>query len=138
MSTFLKIKLGSRGLVKNVEVVNTTYELIKDEYDNKYKDLSKDLSEGNISALYLEEFANICINEDEAPIDIPYLEEFSDICINEDEGTVVYGFSEEPSTYFIDFDNNSDTCNKLITGWKDENSDFDIQFENSIGQFSSF
>lgn len=138
MSKFIKIKLGSRGLVKNVEVVNTTYELIKDEYDNKYKDLREDLIEGNISTLYLEEFANVCLNEDEAPIDILYLEEFSDICINEDEGAVVYGFSEEPSTYFINFDNNSDVCNTLVTGWKEKNADFDILFENSIGQFSSF
>jgi hypothetical protein len=136
MSTFLKIKLGSRGLVKNVEAVNTTYELIKDEYNNKYKDLSTDLSEGNISTLYLEEFANICLNED--PIDILYLEEFADICINETEGTVVYGFSEEPSTYFINFDNNSNICNELATKWSEKNEDFDEHFENAIYQFSSF
>ena len=80
MKKFLKIELGSRGEVENVEVVNTTIELIEDEYDDRYSDLSVD-------------------NDN-----IEYLEEFSSIEIKEDIGVVMYGFSEEDTTYYIDFD----------------------------------
>ena len=99
MKKFLKIELGSRGEVENVEVVNTAIELIEDEYDDKYSDLSKDSDE------------------------IPYLEEFSSIEIKEDIGVVMYGFSEEDTTYYIDFDKNEDICKKVLIGWTDKSQD---------------
>ena len=99
MKKFLKIELGSRGEVENVEVVNTTYELIEDEYDDRYSDLSVD-------------------NDD-----IPYLEEFASIDTNEEKGVVMYGFSEEDTTYYIDFDKNEDLCRKVLIGWTDESQD---------------
>ena len=100
MKKFLKIELGSRGEVENVEVVNTTYELVEDEYDYKYDDLSKDSD------------------------NIPYLEEFASIDTNEEKGVVLYGFSEEDTTYYIDFDKNEDLCEMLISNWESENEDF--------------
>jgi len=98
MKKFLKVELGSRGEVENVEVVLTTYDLIEDEYDDKYDDLSVD-------------------NDD-----IPYLEEFSSIESYEEKGVVVYGFTEEDSTYYIEYDKNRDLCDKLVVGFVENDS----------------
>lgn len=107
MRNFVKVELGSRGEVENVEVVSTTYELIEDEYDDKYDDLSVD-------------------NDD-----VPYLEEFSSIEKYEEKGVVVYGFTEEDSTYYIEYDKNESLCDKLVLGFE-ENGEFITVLEDGI------
>ena len=108
MKKFLKIELGSRGEVENVEVVNTTYELIEDEYDDRYSDLSVD-------------------NDD-----IPYLEEFASSEINEEKGEVMYGFSEEDCTFYVEVEKNEDLCDRLLKGWDNED-DLSVEFYELIG-----
>ena len=95
MGKFVKVELGSRGEVENVEVVFTTFELIEDEYDDKYSDLSVDSD------------------------NIEYLEEFASIEINEEKGEVMYGFSEEDCTFFVEVEKNRELCDKLLKGWKE-------------------
>jgi hypothetical protein len=105
MKKFLKVELGSRGEVENVEFVSTTYELIQDEYDDKYDDLSID-------------------NDD-----VPYLEEFSSIEMNEEKGVVVYGFTEEDSTFYVECDKHEDFCSVFMYGWENESEDFENGIE---------
>ena len=106
MGKFVKVELGSRGEVENVEVVFTTFELIEDEYDDKYSDLSVDSD------------------------NIEYLEEFASIEINEEKGEVMYGFSEEDCTFFVEVEKNKELCDKLLKGWKEE---LDVEFYELIG-----
>ena len=106
MGKFVKVELGSRGEVENVEVVFTTFELIEDEYDDKYSDLSVDSD------------------------NIEYLEEFASIEINEEKGVVMYGFSEEDCTFFVEVEKNKELCDKLLKGWEE---DLDVEFYELIG-----
>ena len=106
MRNFVKVELGSRGEVENVELVLSSYELIEDEYDDKYSDLSVDSD------------------------NIEYLEEFASIEINEEKGEVEYGFSEEDCTFYVEVEKNKELCDKLLKGWEEE---LDVEFYELIG-----
>ena len=108
MGKFVKVELGSRGEVENVEVVFTTFELIEDEYDDKYSDLSVDSD------------------------NIEYLEEFASIEINEEKGEVMYGFSEEDCTFFVEVEKRKDLCDNLLKHW-DSDEDMSVEFYELIG-----
>ena len=108
MGKFVKVELGSRGEVENVEVVFTTFELIEDEYDDKYSDLSVDSD------------------------NIEYLEEFASIEINEEKGEVMYGFSEEDCTFFVEVEKRKDLCDNLLKHW-DNDEDMSVEFYELIG-----
>ena len=108
MKKFVKIELGSRGEVENLELVETSYELIEDEYDDKYSDLSVD-------------------NDN-----IEYLEEFASIEIDEEKGEVMYGFSEEDCTFYVEVEKNEDLCDRLLKGWDNED-DLSVEFYELIG-----
>ena len=90
MRNFVKVELGSRGEVEKVELLETSYELIEDEYYNKYSDLESDYD------------------------NIEYLEEFASIDIDKEKGEVQYGFSEEDNTFYIEVEKNKDLCDKLV------------------------
>ncbi len=108
MKKFVKIELGSRGEVENLELVESSYELIEDEYDDKYSDLSVD-------------------NDN-----IEYLEEFASIEINEEKGEVMYGFSEEDCTFYVEVEKNEDLCGRLLKGW-DNGDSLSVEFYELIG-----
>ena len=108
MKKFVKIELGSRGEVEELELVESSYELIEDEYDDKYSDLSVD-------------------NDN-----IEYLEEFASIEINEEKGEVMYGFSEEDCTFYVEVEKNEDLCGRLLKGWDNED-DLSVEFYELIG-----
>ena len=108
MRNFVKVELGSRGEVENVELVLSSYELIEDEYDDKYSDLSVDSD------------------------NIEYLEEFASIEINEEKGEVMYGFSEEDCTFFVEVEKNKDLCDNLLKHW-DSDEDMSVEFYELIG-----
>jgi len=108
MKKFVKIELGSRGEVENLELVESSYELIEDEYDDKYSDLSVD-------------------NDN-----IEYLEEFASIEIDEEKGEVMYGFSEEDCTFYVEVEKNKDLCGRLLKGWDNEDS-LSVEFYELIG-----
>jgi len=107
MKKFVKIELGSRGEVEELELVESSYELIEDEYDDKYSDLSVD-------------------NDN-----IEYLEEFASIEISEEKGEVMYGFSEEDCTFYVEVEKNKDLCEGLLKYWEEE--DLDNEFYELIG-----
>ena len=109
MKKFVKVELGSRGEVENVELVLTGYELIEKEFNEKLKSLKED--------------------EDEEYLD--YLEEFGNIEIDEEKGEVEYGFSEEDCTFYVEVEKNRDLCEGLLKCWEEE--DLDVEFYELIG-----
>ena len=107
MKNFVKVVLGCRGEVEEVELVKTSYELIEDEYDDKYSDLESDVD------------------------NIEYLEEFANIEIDLEKGEVMYGFSEEDCIFYIEVEKNKELCDGLLEGW--ENEDLEDEFYELIG-----
>ena len=107
---FVKVVLGSRGEVENVELVETSYGLIEKEFSENYESLKED--------------------EDEDYLD--YLEEFSNIEIDFDKGEVMYGFSEEDCTFFVEVEKNKDLCDNLLKHW-DSDEDMSVEFYELIG-----
>ena len=107
MKNFVKVVLGCRGEVEEVELVKTSYELIEDEYDDKYSDLESDVD------------------------NIEYLEEFANIEIDLEKGEVMYGFSEEDCIFYIEVEKNKELCDGLLEGW--ENEDLENEFYELIG-----
>jgi hypothetical protein len=104
---FVKVELGSRGEVEDVELVKSSYELIDGEFRYKYDLLSED--------------------EDE----LEYLKEFGRINIDLDKGEVEYGFSEEDCTFYVEYDKNVELCVGLLKCWEDD--DLDNGFYELIG-----
>ena len=109
MKNFVKVELGSRGEVENVELVETSYELIEKEFSKKLENLKED--------------------EDEDGLD--YLEEFGNIEVDFDKGEVVFGFSEEDCTFFVEVEKNKELCEGLLKYWEEE--DLDVEFYELIG-----
>jgi hypothetical protein len=110
MKKFVKVELGSRGEVENVELVESSYELIEKEFNGELESLKEDGDEE-----YLE-----------------YLEEFGTIEINLDKGEVVFGFSEEDCTFFVEVEKNKDLCDGLLKNW-DSEGDMSVEFYELIG-----
>ena len=108
MRNFVKIELSSRGEVEKVELLETSYELIEDEYYDKYSDLESDYD------------------------NTEYLEEFASIEIDEEKGEVMYGFSEEDCTFYVEVEKNEDLCGRLLKGWDNEDS-LSVEFYELIG-----
>ena len=107
MGNFVKVELGSRGEVENVELVLTSYKLIEKEFIEKLESLKED--------------------EDEDGLD--YLEEFGSIEIDEEKGEVMFGFSEEDCTFYVEVEKNKDLCKGLLEGFED----LDVEFYELIG-----
>jgi len=109
MKKFVKVELGSRGEVDNVELVESSYDLIEKEFNEELERLKED--------------------EDEDYLD--YLEEFGTIEINFDKGEVQFGFSEEDCTFFVEVEKNKDLCDGLLKYWEED--DLDGEFYELIG-----
>jgi hypothetical protein len=110
MRNFVKVELGSRGEVENVELVLSSYELIEKEFSEKLESLKE--------------------GEDEEYLD--YLEEFGSIEIDFDKGEVMYGFSEEDCTFFVEVEKRKDLCDNLLKHW-DSDEDMSVEFYELIG-----
>ena len=110
MKKFVKIELGSRGEVEELELVETSYELIEKEFSEKLESLKE--------------------GEDEEYLD--YLEEFGSIEIDFDKGEVMFGFSEEDCTFFVEVEKNEDLCGRLLKHW-DSDEDMSVEFYELIG-----
>jgi hypothetical protein len=110
MKNFVKVELGSRGEVENVELVLSSYELIEKEFSEELERLKEE--------------------EDEDYLD--YLEEFGSIEIDEEKGEVMFGFSEEDCTFFVEVEKNKELCEGLLKNW-DSEEDMSVEFYELIG-----
>jgi len=114
MRKFVKIELGSRGGVENVELVESSYELIEKEFSEKLESLK----------------------EDEDEDELEYLEEFGRCSINLDKGEVEYGFSEEDCTFYVEVEKNKVGCEILLTEWLKvgcEDRGLSMEFDEVLG-----
>lgn len=91
---FLKVFVGSRGCLEEVEVVEDSYDELCDFYD--------------------EQFIGY---EDEE-----YVEEFCGIDVDKEKGLISISLNEEEGVWYVDMDINEEFCNELIElSDKDEN-----------------
>ena len=93
MKKFVKVELGSRGVVESVEVVESSYRDIKIDIKEYFGVLKKE--EGK-----------------------EYVEEFCFLNINKEKGVVEVVLGEEESEFWIDCDVNEEDCKKLIELFK--------------------
>ena len=112
MKKFVKVELGSRGEVENVELVEKSYELIEKEFNEELGRLKEE-------------------NEDDEDY-LDYLEEFGSIEIDEEKGEVMFGFGEEDCTFFVEVEKNKEVCEGLLENW-DSEEDRSVEFYELIG-----
>ena len=89
MKNFVKVELGSRGEIDNVEVVESSYKDIKIDIKEYFDILKKE--EGK-----------------------EYVKEFCFLNINKEKGVVEVVLGEDESEFWIDCEVNKDDCIRLI------------------------
>ena len=83
---FLKVFVGSRGCLEEVEVIESTYDELYDLHDKEFLEY-----------------------EDEE-----YVEEFCSIDVDEEKGLINVSLNEEEGVWYVDMDINEEFCNELI------------------------
>ena len=86
MKKFLKVFVGSRGCLEEVEVIESTYDELYDLHDKEFLEY-----------------------EDEE-----YVEEFCSIDVDEEKGLINVSLNEEEGVWYVDMDINEEFCNELI------------------------
>ena len=86
MKKFLKVFVGSRGCLEEVEVIESSYDELFELHDNEFKE-----------------------NDDE-----DYVEEFCSIRVDEVKGLLDVSLNEEEGVWYVDMDINKEFCNELI------------------------
>ena len=94
MKKFVKVVLGSRGEVDNVEVVESSYRDIEKNVKSIFRELKKE--EGR-----------------------EYVEEFCFLNVNKEKGVVEVVLGEDESEFWIDCEVNENDCNRLIELFRD-------------------
>jgi len=98
MKKFVTIFMGSRGILEEVNLIET--ELSLEEY-----------SQNIVESLYQD------IDEE----DLEMVQEFIDI--TECEGFTMVGLNEEEHLILFDFEVDEKTCNELLEFWENEDED---------------
>ena len=83
---FLKVFVGSRGCLEEVEVIESSYDELYDLHDNEFKEY-----------------------EDE-----DYVEEFCSIEVDEVKGLINVSLNEEEGVWYVDVELNEKFCNEII------------------------
>ena len=83
---FLKVFVGSRGCLEEVEVIESSYDELFELYDNEFKEY-----------------------EDE-----DYVEEFCSIEVDEVKGLINVSLNEEEGVWYVDVELNEKFCNEII------------------------
>jgi len=86
MKKFLKVFVGSRGCLEEVEVIESSYDELFELYDNEFKEY-----------------------EDE-----DYVEEFCSIEVDEVKGLINVSLNEEEGVWYVDVELNEKFCNEII------------------------
>ena len=97
MKKFVRVFVGSRGFIEDVEVVEQSYEgiegMAREHFDNMLDDELDDEEREEMES---------------------YIDEFCSVEVKEDEGLVFIGYNEEECEYWIDCDMYGDDCEKLV------------------------
>ena len=98
MKKFVTVFMGSRGILEEVNLVETEFSL--EEY-----------SQNIVESLYQD------IDED----DLELIQEF--VNITECEGFTMVGLNEEEHLIIFDFEVNEEVCDELLELWENEDED---------------
>ena len=83
---FLKVFVGSRGCLEEVEVIESSYDELFELYDNQFKEYEDD----------------------------DYVEEFCSIEVDEVKGLISVSLNEEEGVWYVDVELNEKFCNEII------------------------
>lgn len=88
---FLKVFIGSRGMLEEVEVVETSYKSLMEFYDEVFYEMGLELEDGE-----------------------EYVEEFCGFDKDEVKGLVSVGLNEEEGVWYVDMELNKEFCNEIM------------------------
>jgi hypothetical protein len=92
---FLKVYVGSRGCLEDVDVVVSSYDDIKEMYEKEFDEIE----------------------------DMDYVEEFCSLEVDEEKGLISIGLNEEEGVWYIDMSINRDLCDEISKLDVDEDDD---------------
>ena len=93
---FLKVFVGSRGMLEEVEVVESSYKSLMEFYDEEFYELGLEVGED-------------------------FVDEFCSFEKDEVKGLVSVGLNEEEGVWFVDVEINKEFCNEIIELVKNNN-----------------
>jgi hypothetical protein len=91
---FLKVFVGSRGMLEEVDVVVSSYKNLMEFYDEEFYELGLEVGE-------------------------EYVDEFCSFESNEEKGLVSVGLNEEEGVWFVDMELNKEFCDEILVLNKD-------------------
>ena len=103
MNKYLKVEEGSRGEIDSVDLVETSFELIKGDFDQYVKDLKED-----------EE------------LDFEYIEEFVFCYEDKEKGLIEVAFDEETGATYIDYEKYKEQIDEILEDEDDESLIYDF------------
>tara|TARA_R110000868_G_scaffold580_2_gene4202 strand:- start:183 stop:515 length:333 start_codon:yes stop_codon:yes gene_type:complete len=92
---FLKVFVGSRGILEEVEVVETSYKSLMEFYDEEFYELGLEVGE-------------------------EYVDEWCSFEKDEVKGLVSVGLNEEEGVWFVDMELNKEFCDEILVLDKDD------------------
>ena len=95
---FLKVFVGSRGMLEEVDVVVSSYKSLMEFYDEEFYELGLEVGE-------------------------EYVDEFCSFDSDEVKGLVSVGLNEEEGVWFVDMELNKEFCNEILLLNKDGKDD---------------
>ena len=109
MNKYLKVEEGSRGEIESVDFVETSYELIKEEFDKYVEGLKE---EGELDLGYIEEFT--------------YCEE------EQVRGLILVTFGEEDGCAYFDYEMYKTQIDEILENEDDKSLLYNL-YEEVIG-----
>lgn len=92
---FLKVFVGSRGMLEEVDVVVSSYKSLMEFYDEEFYELGLEVGE-------------------------EYVDEFCSFEKDEVKGLVSVGLNEEEGVWFVDMELNKEFCDEILLLDKDD------------------
>lgn len=106
MKKFVKVFVGSRGIIEDVELVEIEYNDILDR-----------------SLKIFEEMVDDCDDEDDRLEMEEYVEEWCNVDVDRERGVVLVGLNEEECEYWIDCDMYENDCDRLVELFENDDCD---------------
>ena len=103
MKKYLKVEEGSRGEIESVDFVETSYELIKEDFDKYVEGLKED-----------EE------------LDLGYIEEFTYCEEEQEKGLILVAFGEEEGCTYIEYEMYKERIDEALRNGDDESLLYDL------------
>ncbi len=109
MKKYLKVEEGSRGEIDSVDLVETSFELIKEDFDMYITDL-----------------------KEEHEVDLRYIEEFAFCHEDWKTGLITVAFDEETGVSYFDYEKYKEQIDEILENIEDESLLYNL-YEEVIG-----